>query len=243
MNSDHGGLGPPMVNSAHDIKYTAPRSTKVEQSEDFDDLMRQFRASLQKIDECLQRNHVPCKPLERTLGNKNAATNCLGVHIDSIVDSSTTCCIKTSENETQQKPPAGAKTSTTKEPPSSTEKSRLIVSSTKYPDPKNCAFFSQITTREDAPCWIHKKSSRATSPTMVQHEVLERGLKRPHLHRAAPPTKQSTALLGATCSAEHYHAFRRPPPARDKNQARRIPQTQAMHKNDYFKMPRRATKI
>ena len=247
MNSDHGGLGPPMV--THDLKTTntAPRSTNIKQSEDFDELMRQFRKSLHELDECLQRNDDTLKErLERTLSNTNAAPNCLGEHIDSIIDSSTTCCIKTSENETQQKPPAGAKTSTTKEPPSNTEKSRLIVSSSKFPDPKNCPNFSKIATREEAPCWFHKKSGRAVSTNMTKHEAFDQGPSRPYkFHPGAllPTTQFFARTLGATCSAKHYHAFRRPPPARDKNQARRVPRTQAMHNNDYFKMPRRATKF
>jgi hypothetical protein len=147
-----------------------------------------------------------------------------------------------SDNESQQKPHAEANNKTTKTAPSS----RLIVWPLRFPDPKNCANFSQTTTQEDAPCWFHKKSSSATLPIRIKHEVLERSHARPHnfyTGASLPTTTFSALTLGATCSAEHYHAFRRPPPARDKNQARRIPRKQAEHNNDYFKMPRRATKF
>jgi hypothetical protein len=115
----------------------------------------------------------------------------------------------------------------------------VIVQSYKFPDPKNCIIFLHATTRESLPCWIHKKSIRATSPTMIQHEVMERGPSRPHRFHpgASLPTMQFFALTpGATCSAEHYHTFRRPPPTCDKNLARRVPQQQDMHNNDYFEI-------
>ena len=158
MQVDHGGLGPPTVNPSHDRNNTssASRSTNLECYDDYDKILRQFRESLLKIDELMQRPVVPRKPLHLPPSYMKSAPTCPDVTTNSILDS-TTCCIQHSENETQQKPPAGAKTSTTAEPPSSTGKSRLIVSSTKFPNPKNCAIFSQITTRTDAPCWFPKK--------------------------------------------------------------------------------------
>jgi hypothetical protein len=73
---DHGGLGPPAVNPSHDPNNTtsASLSTKVEcYYDDYDEILRQFRKSLLKIDESMKRLVVPWKPLERTPGNKNAA--------------------------------------------------------------------------------------------------------------------------------------------------------------------------
>jgi hypothetical protein len=245
MSSDHGGSGPPMVDPYHDPN----NSTKVECTDDYNELLRKFRESLKELDELMQGTSAPLKILE--LPSKNCPNQSLDRSNDSMQILSTTDQTilpspQKSDNERQQEPPAGANKKTTKTAPSSKDKSWLIVRPLRFPDPKNCAIFSQTTTQEDAPCWFHTKSSSATLPIRIKHEVLERGPARPHnfYTGASLPTTQSFArTLGATCSAKHYHAFRRPPPARDKNQARRIPQTQAMHNNEYFKMPRRATKF
>jgi hypothetical protein len=248
MQVDHGGLEPPTVNPSHDPNNkttSASRSTHVECYDDYDEILRQFRESLRKIDELMQeRPVVPWKPLKLPPSYMKFAPTFPDENTDSILDS-TTCCIRNSETETQQKPFAGAKTSSTKEPPSSTDKSRLIGSSTKFPDPKNCRIFLQPITRENAPCWFHRESRRVASTTMTQQETIEGGPSRPHRFHpgASLPTTQFSALThGATCSAEHYHAFRRPPPARDKNQARRVPEKQATHKNKYFKISSKLTR-
>ena len=240
MEIDHGGLGPPTVNAK-------PRCT-------MSTLLARSRILLKKIRESSEKDKQQTAEnfniLEKTrakldkLADRNNKDGCY--RLTSPRKAHLTCAEKR-RKITQNALPARAQPITpSKTPQPSPNKSRLIVSSTKFPDPKNCTNFLQPTTRENAPCWFHKESGGAASATMTQQEALERGPKRPHrLHPGASlTTTQFFALThGATCSAEHYHAFRRPPPARDKNQARRIPQTQAMHNNEYFKMPRRATKF
>ena len=247
MQVDHGGLEPPTVNPSHvpnNTTTSALRPTHVECYDDYDELLRQFRESLRKFDELMQTPVVPWKPLKLPRRYMKSAPTCPDVNTDSILDS-TTCCIRNSENNTQQEPFAEEQTSTPKEAPSSTEKSRLIGSTTKFPDPRNCRIFLQPATRENAPCWFHRETRRAASTTMTQQETIEGGPSRPHRFHpgASLPTTQFFALtLGAICSAEHYHAFRRPPPARDKNQARRVPRKQAMQNNDYFKIYSKLTR-
>jgi hypothetical protein len=207
-----------------------------------------------ELNELKQKMHIPMKKA-RALCDNHASQSCFDPFLDSITDSIPTCgtanltilpSLQKSDSESQQKTPAGVNIKTTETQPSSEDKRRLIVWPVRFPDPKNCAFFSQLITRGDALCWFHKNSGRAVSITMTQHEALERGPSRPRRFQpgASLPTTQFFALtLGATSSAEHYHAFRRPPPARgDKNQARRVPQKQAMQNNDYFKISFKLTR-
>jgi hypothetical protein len=233
MEYDHGGPGPPTVNA----KPRCTMSTLLAQS---------ARALLKKIRESSEKDKQQTAEissiLEKTtakldkLADRNNKDGCY--RLTSPRTAHLTCAQKRRKMTLNAHPARAQLITPSKNSQPSPNKSRLIVSSTKFPDPKNCTIFLQPTTRENAPCWFHKESGGAASATMTQQEALERGPKRPHrLHPGASlPTTQFFALThGATCSAEHYHAFRRPPPSRDKNQARRVPQKQAMQNNDYFK--------
>jgi hypothetical protein len=240
MRVDHGGLGPPLVNkkpcSTTDTiraligaidKHLQDSEKRQRETDDnfkkFEKITAEYFAKFAKQN---KRGSMPPSNIQ-----KNTLLSAIDMRTKAQED-----CM---ESDPSQSPTDSPINSTATSP----NKSRLIVSSTKFPDPTNCAIFSQRTTREEAPCWFHKESGRAAPITMIQQEALERGPKRPHkLHPGAPPTTQSPALLGATCSAEHYNAFRRPPPARDKNQARRVPQKQAKHKNEYFKISSKLTR-
>ena len=236
MQVDHGGIGPPMANqkpqSAKDtilaliciIDKHLEKSEKRKRDDDAD------FAEFEKI----------TAEYFAKFGNQNKRgllppSNKQNNTLHSAIDTHT----KVQEDRTESAPSTSPSDRPMKSTATSPNSSRLIVSSSKFPDPKNCAFFWQPTTRENEQCWFHRESRRAASTTMTQQETIEGGPLRPHRFHpwASLPTTQIFALtLGATCSAEHYHAFRRPPPARDKNQAGRVPEKHATHKNRYFKI-------
>ena len=243
MQVDHGGFGPPTVNP----KPHSASDTMVALSCAVDKYLKKEEKRQQEFDEEFKKFEKITSEYFATFGNLNQRVSLTPSNKqNNTLNSATDTHTKAQEDSKVSAPSRSPTNCLTKSTATSTNKSRLVVSSAKFPDPKNCAIFLQPTTREVKPCWFHKESGRVVSTTMTQHEALEQGPSWPHrfhLEASLPTTEFFARTLGATCSAKHYHAFRRPPPARDKNQARRVPRKQAMHTNDYFKMPRRATKF
>jgi hypothetical protein len=242
MQVDHGGLGPPTANqkpqSAKDTIFALLcvidkhlENSEIRQRENDADFAKFEKITAEYFAKFGNQNKRGLSPPSNKQNNT----------LHSAIDTHT----KVQEGRTESDPSPSPSDIPMKSTATSPNSSRLIVSSTRFPDPKNCAGFLQPTTRENEPCWFHRDSRRAASTPMTQQETIEGGPLRPHrVHPwASLPTTQFFALtLGATCSAEHYHAFRRPPPARDKKKARRVLQKQATHKNKYFKIPSKLTR-
>jgi hypothetical protein len=247
MEIDHGGLEPPTAKTKSESPTIMPIALALAESENSRAIMKEL---LKQATETAQQFAIL---LENTLAlhdNKLPQNH----HKNQCIPSSKAACRiaqtsrnprpQTSSTTTQQKHLSGEQTTTIKTPPLSHEKISLIVGSTaKFPDPKNCIDFSQ-SRQETLPCWFPKRSGRKHLKTMTQHEILARASTRPQtFNREATATTRFSALsLGATFSAEHYHAFRWPPPTRDKiHEATRATQNQAATTTNFSNLTSGAT--
>jgi hypothetical protein len=216
MRHNHGGLEPP--SEFTDFSYTIDASfesafTKFKASISFRDTMTTINNNLKNFNKFTTQI---IKDYEDTRRHRRQSQSHSGNKRSKHTAHMRTIPSPRKRNKVRNTHPAkAAKTTTTKKgTPSRPEDYRFIVRNTTFPDPKNCMNFMPNQTGEKSP-WSHTPTARAFVVHMKKHELDARATM---MKFENPATRYSTAIqvLGETRKGEHYQAYRKPPPVRDK---------------------------